>query len=72
VGDHLAVWQLESTGALLITDALLTTVEVGRYPEEDVALLDYSLTTSLQYRDGSFTAADCQGGQAGGAPLAKV
>ncbi len=55
VGDHLAVWQLESTGALLITDALLTTVEVGRYPEEDVQLLDYSLTTSLQYRDGSFT-----------------
>jgi len=55
VGDHLAVWQLETTGALLITDALLTTVEVGRYPEDDVNLLDYSLTTSLQYRDGSFT-----------------
>jgi S1-C subfamily serine protease len=55
VGDHLAVWQLENTGALLSTDALLTTVEVGRYPEEDVALLDYELTTSLQYRDGSFT-----------------
>ena len=49
------MWQLESTGALLITDALLTTVEVGSYPEEDVSLLNYSLTTSLQYRDGSFT-----------------
>ncbi len=55
VGDHLSVWQLESTGALLITDALLTTVEVGRYPLEDIALLEYNLTTSLQYRDGSFT-----------------
>jgi S1-C subfamily serine protease len=55
VGDHLAVWQLETTGALLITDALLTTVEVGRYPEDDISLLDYNLTTSLQYRDGSFT-----------------
>jgi hypothetical protein len=55
VGDHLSVWQLESTGALLITDALLTTVEVGKYPADDVALLNYSLTTSLQYRDGSFT-----------------
>ncbi len=55
VGDHLSVWQLESTGALLTTDALLTSVAVGRYPQEDVSLLDYSLTTSLQYRDGSFT-----------------
>jgi len=55
VGDHLAVWQLETTGALLITDALLTTVEVGTYPEDGVALLNYSLTTSLQYREGSFT-----------------
>jgi hypothetical protein len=55
VGDHLAVWQLEPTGALLSTDALLTTVEVGKYPENDAELLDYSLTTSLQYRDGSFT-----------------
>jgi len=54
VGDHLSVWQLESTGALLITDALLTTVAVGKYPADDVALLCYSLTTSLQYRDDSF------------------
>jgi len=66
VGDHLAVWQLESTGALLITDALLTTVEVGRYPEEDVALLNYSLTTSLQYRDGSFTVPIVKGGKLAG------
>ncbi|MGA3171302.1 MAG: PDZ domain-containing protein [Chthoniobacteraceae bacterium] len=55
VGDHLSIWQLESTGVLLVTDALLTSVEVGGYPEEDVALLDYSMTTSLQYRDSSFT-----------------
>jgi S1-C subfamily serine protease len=66
VGDHLAVWQLEVTGALLITDALLTTVEVGRYPEEDVQLLDYSLTTSLQYRDGSFTLPIVKGGKLAG------
>jgi len=66
VGDHLAVWQLESTGALLITDALLTTVEVGRYPEEDVSLLDYNLTTSLQYRDGSFTVPIIKGGKLAG------
>ena len=66
VGDHLAVWQLEATGALLITDALLTTVEVGRYPEEDVALLNYSLTTSLQYREGSFTVPIIKGGRLAG------
>jgi len=66
VGDHLAVWQLESTGALLITDALLTTVEVGKYPDEDVALLNYNLTTSLQYRDGSFTLPIVKGGKLAG------
>jgi S1-C subfamily serine protease len=55
VGDHLSVLQLENTGALLVTDALLTTVAVGNYPQEDVSLLAYSLTSSLQYRDGSFT-----------------
>jgi len=54
-GDHAAVWQLESTGALLTTSALVTTVEVSRYPIDDTALLLYRLTTSLQYRDGSFT-----------------
>jgi len=66
VGDHLAVWQLENTGALLITDALLTTVEVGRYPEEDVALLSYRLTSSLQYRDGSFTVPIVKAGKLAG------
>ena len=54
-GDHAAVWQLESTGALLTTSALVTTVEVSRYPIDDTALLLYRITTSLQYRDGSFT-----------------
>lgn len=66
VGDHLSVWQLETTGALLITDALLTTVEVGKYPEDDISLLDYSLTTSLQYRDGSFTLPIVKGGKLAG------
>ena len=54
VGDRLSVWQLESTGALLITSALLTTAEVSHYPI-DGAYLTYRLTASLQYRDGSFT-----------------
>jgi S1-C subfamily serine protease len=55
VGDHVAVWQLEPTGELLSTSGLLTTVEVSRYPIDDTALLIYRLTSSLQYRDSSFT-----------------
>jgi S1-C subfamily serine protease len=55
VGDRVAIWQLENTGALLVTNAVVTTVEASRYPIDDTALLVYRLATSLQYRDGSFT-----------------
>lgn len=55
VGDSIAIWQLENTGALLSTNAIVTTVEASRYPIDDTALLVYRLATSLQYRDGSFT-----------------
>ena len=55
VGDRAAVWQLESTGALLITSALISTVEVARYPLDDMAFLIYRMTTPLQYRESSFT-----------------
>lgn len=54
VGDHVEVWQLENTGALLSTTALVTTVEASRYPIDDTALLVYRLSASLQYREGSF------------------
>ena len=55
VGDTVAVWQLENTGTLLSTSALVTTVEVSHYPLGDSAMLIYRLTSSLQYRDSSFT-----------------
>jgi PDZ domain-containing protein len=55
VGDRVALWQLESTGALLITGALITTVEVARYSIDDAAFLTYRMTTPLQYRESSFT-----------------
>lgn len=55
VGDRAAVWQLESTGTLLITSALISTVEVARYPLDDTAFLIYRMTTPLQYRESSFT-----------------
>ncbi|MEI8340106.1 MAG: PDZ domain-containing protein [Verrucomicrobiota bacterium] len=55
VGDHITIWQLENTGSLLSTSAVVTTVEASRYPMDDSMLLVYRLATSLQYRDGSFT-----------------
>ena len=55
IGDTLAVWQLESTGSLLVTKGLLTTVEVTRYPIDESALLVYRMTAPLQFRDSSFT-----------------
>jgi len=55
VGDTVTVWQLENTGALLSTSALVTTAEVSHYPVGDGAMLIYRLTSSLQYRDSSFT-----------------
>jgi hypothetical protein len=55
VGDSALVQQVESTGAILATPALVTTVEVGDYPLDDTALLIYRMTSSLQYRESSFT-----------------
>ena len=66
VGDDLAIWQLEPNGTLLSTRALLTTADVARYPIDDTSLLLYRLTSSLQPRDGSFTAPVVRGGTLAG------
>jgi len=63
VGDMLSVWQLESNGALLVTQATMTTAEVTRYPTDDSPLLIYRLTTPLQFRDSSFTLPVVKGGK---------
>ncbi|MEP6671901.1 MAG: PDZ domain-containing protein [Chthoniobacter sp.] len=55
IGDLLSVWQLESTGTLLVTKGSMTTAEVTRYPIDDSPLLVYRMTTPLQFRDSSFT-----------------
>ena len=55
IGDMLSVWQLESTGTLLVTKGPMTTAEVSRYPIDDSPLLVYRMTTPLQFRDSSFT-----------------
>lgn len=55
VGDRLAAWQLESTGALVVTEGLVTSVQIMRYPLEVSQLLAYRMSMSLQYRDNSYT-----------------
>ena len=55
VGDRLAALQLEQTGALVVTDGLVTAIQVTRYPAEVGQFLTYRLSIALQYRDNSYT-----------------
>src|SRR3954462_7055761 len=55
VGDHLAALCLESTGALVVTEGLVTTVQMTRYPADVSQFLTYRISMSMQYRDNSFT-----------------
>ena len=55
VGDRLAAWQLESNGALAVTEGLVTTVQMMRYPVEVGQFLAYRVSISMQYRENSYT-----------------
>ncbi|MEP6686012.1 MAG: PDZ domain-containing protein [Verrucomicrobiota bacterium] len=55
VGDRLSAWQLETTGALVVTEGLVTTVQMMRYPAEVGQFLAYRLSITMQYRDNSYT-----------------
>ena len=55
VGDHLAALQLESTGALVVTEGLVTTVQIMRYPADVGQFLTYRVSMTMQYRDNSYT-----------------
>jgi PDZ domain len=55
VGDRLAAWQLEATGALVVTEGLVTTIGVTRYPADVADFLTYRLSIPMQYRDNSYT-----------------
>ena len=55
VGDRLAALQLEPTGALVVTEGLVTTVQMTRYPAELGQFLTYRISMSMQYRDNSYT-----------------
>jgi len=54
-GDKLSVLQLESNGTPVSTQALVTSVEIGRYALEDSGYLMFRLSCSLQFRDNSYT-----------------
>ena len=55
VGDRLAAWQLESTGALIATEGLVTTIQMTRYPVDVGQFLTYRVSISMQYRENSYT-----------------
>jgi PDZ domain len=55
VGDRLSAWQLESTGALVVTDGLVTTIGMTQYPADVGVFLTYRLSIPMQYRENSYT-----------------
>jgi len=55
VGDRLSAWQLETSGTLVVTEGIVTTVGVTPYPAEVGEFLTYRLSIPMQYRDNSYT-----------------
>ena len=55
VGDRLAAWQLEPTGALAVTEGLVTTVQMMHYPIDVGQFLAYRVSIAMQYRENSYT-----------------
>jgi S1-C subfamily serine protease len=55
VGDRLAAWQLEPTGALIATEGLVTTIQMTRYPADVGQFLTYRISLPMQYRENSYT-----------------
>src|SRR5881409_1940113 len=55
VGDRVAAWQLEPTGALLATEGLVTTVQMTQYPIDIGEFLTYRVSIPMQYRENSYT-----------------
>jgi S1-C subfamily serine protease len=55
VGDRLAAWQLEPTGALLATEGLVTTIQMTPYPIDVGQFLTYRISIPMQYRENSYT-----------------
>src|SRR5947199_4453215 len=55
VGDRLAAWQLEPTGAWVATEGLVTTIQMTHYPVDVGQFLTYRISLPMQYRENSYT-----------------
>jgi S1-C subfamily serine protease len=55
VGDRIAAWQLEPTGALVATEGLVTTIQMTKYPADVGQFLTYRISLPMQYRENSYT-----------------
>ena len=55
VGDRLAAWQLEPTGALVATEGLVTTIQMTHYQVDVGQFLTYRVSIPMQYRENSYT-----------------
>lgn len=55
VGDRLSAWQLEASGTLVVTEGIVTTIGVTRYPADVGEFLTYRMSIPMQYRDNSYT-----------------
>jgi S1-C subfamily serine protease len=55
VGDRIAAWQLEPTGALVATEGLVTTIQMTKYPADVGEFLTYRINLPMQYRENSYT-----------------
>jgi hypothetical protein len=55
IGDKLSVLQLENSGTPVSTQALVTSVEIGRFALEDSGYLMFRMSCPLQFRDNSYT-----------------
>ncbi len=48
-------WQLEATGTLVVTEGIVTTIGMTRYPADVGDFLTYRMSIPMQYRDNSYT-----------------
>src|ERR1700739_2475548 len=55
VGDRIAAWQLEPTGALVATEGLVTTIQMTKYPADVGQFLTYRISLPMQYRENRYT-----------------
>ena len=51
----MSAWQLEPTGALVVTEGIVTTIGDTRYPADVANSSPIDISIPMQYRDNSYT-----------------